>query len=418
MRERLAIFGSTGSIGVNALNVAEEQKNFDIVSLVCNGSNNGKIDIMERQIRRYNPEHAAVINEDAAKELKGRLSGSKGIRTEIYSGIEDAIKICTLPWVDKVVNSTVGISGLLPTIEFIHSGKDIAIANKESFVTGGSLINRLAREKGMEIAPIWEAGRKNGKRALYPIDSEHSAIWQCLQGEKGNEIDKIILTASGGPFRNSSIEEMKNATVDEALNHPTWKMGGRITIDSATLMNKGFEVIEAAWLFGVRPEQITIQVHPQSIIHSMVQFKDGSIKAQMSPPDMKLPIQYALTYPERMPSKSIPRLDLAKSTMLNFEGEPDTEKFRCLGLAFEALKLGGTAPAVLNGADEKAVELFLDRKIKLLDIPEAIEKALASHKVVGNPNIKDILLADREARGFVAEYAREKYPGKLKSVSI
>jgi 1-deoxy-D-xylulose-5-phosphate reductoisomerase len=394
----IAIYGSTGSIGKQTLEIMAELNNFELVSLVCNGS----IDVLEDQVRRYNPIFAGVVNEEKAEQLREKV---KDTETTVVAGLENSIKICTGNQVDVVVNSTVGVSGLIPTIEFLKSGKDIALANKESLVVGGSLVRKIAAEKNVSIAPIWENGKQNGP-GMYPIDSEHSAIWQCLQGEGSNKIEKIILTASGGPFRKSPIDALRTATPEDALKHPTWKMGGRITIDSSTLMNKGFEVMEAAWLFDVKPENVAVLIHPQSIIHSMVQFRDSSVKAQMGIPDMRLPIQYALSYPSR-PENTLKRMDLAEIGHLGFE-EPDMGKFKCLSLAIDAFRIGGTAPAVLNGADEMAVELFLNRKIKFLDIADSIEKALQSHKVVSNPNISDILTADKWARGFVSMHAAEK----------
>lgn len=398
----IAIYGSTGSIGTQTLEVITELGNFDLVALVCNE----KIEIMEEQIRKYKPKYAGVVNEEAAKKLKERIKDTK---TAVVSGLKESIGICAGPEVDIVVNSTVGISGLIPTIEFIKNKKNLALANKESLVTGGDLVKRMAKENGVEISPIWGNGKREGI-GMYPIDSEHSAIWQCLQGEKGNEIEKIILTASGGPFRTSGIETLRTATVEDALKHPTWRMGGRITIDSATLMNKGFEVIEAFWLFGAKPENIEVKIHPQSIVHSMVQFRDGSVKAQLGLPDMKLPIQYALTYPNRLPN-SLERLDLTEpETSLEFSKQGlHTEKFKCLDLAYEALRLGGTASAVLNGADERAVELFLKRKISYPEIADSVENALRSHIVIKNPKLEDILAADKSARAFVDSYVAERH---------
>ncbi len=403
----IAVYGSTGSIGAQTLEVISDIGGFKVIALVCNG----KIDVLEEQIRKYKPIFAGVINEEKADALRELV---KDTRTIVVSGLKDPIDACVGNEVDIVVNSTVGISGLIPTLEFIKNKKDVALANKESLVTGGSLVKKLAMENGISIAPVWTNGKREGL-GMYPIDSEHSAIWQCLQGTKFNELESIILTASGGPFRNSSMEMLRTATKEQALNHPTWKMGGRITIDSATLMNKGFEVIEAMWLFDVRPEQIKIVIHPQSIVHSMVQFKDSSMMAQMGLPDMKLPIQYALSYPNRI-ANNLPRLDLAKSNRLLFD-QPDMEKFKCLSLAYEAMRLGGTAPAVLNGADERAVELFLSNKIKFLDIPESIEQALRSHKLVKQPLLTDILSADKWARKFVDAHITEKYKGKQLSTA-
>jgi 1-deoxy-D-xylulose-5-phosphate reductoisomerase len=404
----ITIYGSTGSIGTQTLEVIADSKDFRLVSLVCNE----RIDLLEQQVRKYKPIYAGVVNPQKAEELKTRL---KDTTTTVVSGLENSINICVGPGVDIVVNSTVGISGLIPTIEIIKHKKDIALANKESLVTGGELVKKLAAENNVKISPLWSR-RDRDWNAMFPIDSEHSAIWQCLQGESYNNVEKIILTASGGPFRNANMDMLRTASKEQALNHPTWNMGGRITIDSATLMNKGFEVIEAVWLFGVKPEDLKVQIHPQSIIHSMVQFKDSSVKAQMGLPDMKLPIQYAINYPKRL-SNQLERLDLTKSVKLEFF-EPDMDKFKCLGLAFDAIKVGGTAPAVLNGADERAVALFLDRKIAFLDIADSVEKALQNHKVVKSPMLRDILTADRWARNFVDSYVKEKYKSRQISKSV
>ena len=323
-------------------------------------------------------------------------------------GENDCIAACLGSNIDLVVNSTVGISGLRPTLEFIKSDKDIALANKESLVTGGELVKKTAEDHNMKIAPIWRSGKKEGL-GMYPIDSEHSAIWQCLQGEAIYSVEKLILTASGGPFREKPFEMLRGASVEQALNHPSWKMGDRITIDSATLMNKGFEVIETYWLFGIKPENIEVKVHPRSIVHSMVQFNDSSVKAQLGIPDMRLPIQYAITYPERRPNK-LERANFAEIGKLEFSDEGlHTEKFKCLDLAYEAMKLGGTAPAVLNGADERAVKLFLDRKIGYTDIADSVESAIREHSVVKHPNLNDILQADKWARKAVDSYIEKKY---------
>ena len=377
MVKRIAVYGSTGSIGTQTLDITAKLGNFEVVSIACN-SNTA---LLEKQILRYKPRYAAVVDEKKGEALRHKLRGSD---TEVLCGPENAIKVCLHSDVETVVNATVGISGLVPTVEFIGHGKDVALANKETLVAGGKIIMELVKENGVN---------------LHPIDSEHSAIWQCLQGNENNQIEKLIITASGGPFRTRDAGEMGNITVEEALNHPTWKMGGRITIDSATLMNKGFEVIEARWLFGIGFEKINVVIHPQSIVHSAVQFEDGSLIAQLGLPDMKLPIQYALNYPHRV-KNDLPRLELAKFGTLNFH-EPDLKKFRCLALAFRALDIGGTMPAVLNGADEKAVELFLKRRIGFLDIARSVESALDAHKMVGNPNIDDILRADAWARDHV-----------------
>ncbi len=406
--EGMAVYGSTGSIGMHALEVIRDTLHSRVVSIVCNKN----IDAIERQIHEYKPKYAGVINEEKARELSRRIGNGK---TTIVSGMEECMKICTDKDINKVINSTVGVSGLVPTLEFIRAGKDVALANKESLVTGGALVTKAANENNMKIAPFWVNGTREGL-AMYPIDSEHSAIWQCLQKESMSDVEKIILTASGGPFRKSTMGMLRKARPEAALKHPTWNMGGRITIDSATLMNKGFEIIEAIWLFGVDVAKVEVMVHPQSIVHSMVQFKDGNIKAQLSLPDMRLPIQYALTYPNRA-TNTFPGLDLTSLGGLEFY-RPDMLKFKCLGLAYEAIRKGGTAPAVLNGADERAVELFLSRKIKFLDIAESVGNALNNHRVMPNPTVNDILSADKWARKSVDSFISDKYGDKHVSKSV
>lgn len=373
----IAVYGSTGSIGCNTLDVVSKQRNLRLVSICCHSN----IGLLRTQIERYNPEYAAVVDESKAEELKRTIGRTK---TEIVGGAKAAIGICTLQGIETVVNSTVGISGLVPTMEFIRHEKHVALANKETLVTGGEIVMAEAEKFGVHITPI---------------DSEHSAISQCIVGERTAEVEKIILTASGGPFRTRSKDTMDNVTAAEALNHPTWKMGKRITIDCATLMNKGFEVLEAKWLFRLDIGQIEIVIHPQSIIHSFVQFRDGSIKAQIDIPDMRLPIQYALNYPRRL-KNDLPRFDFTKHWNLELE-PPDFEKFPCLDLAYNAIHIGGTAPAVLNGADEQAVSMFLDEKIKFMDIPMLVRSALNAHEPIENPTVSQILEADKWARGYV-----------------
>ncbi len=377
----IAIYGSTGSIGTQTLDIVEKLGNFEIIALCCNSN----IDLLEKQILKYEPRYAAVVNEEKAEQLRNRIRPTK---TTIVSGLDAAIKVCLVSDVDIVVNSTVGVSGLVPTVEFIKHKKDVALANKESLVAGGNIVMMMARGADVRI---------------YPIDSEHSAIWQCLQGEDERQIEKLIITASGGPFRTSPIKMLRGVSPEQALKHPTWVMGPRITIDSATLMNKGFEAIEAKWLFGVKPENIEIVIHPTSTVHSFVQFRDGGIKAQLGVPDMKLPIQYALTYPNRLPNEKLPRLDITKSEFTF--AKPDLEKFKCLALAFEALKMGGTAPAVLNGADEKAVELFLNKKIGFMEIPRMVESAIKNHNLIKAPSLAQILDSDKWAREHVKRLA-------------
>lgn len=375
--KNIAIIGSTGSIGTQTLDVVRELKDqFNVTALCCNSN----IELLETQVREFRPKFAVVVNETKASEFKQSIS-DLGIK--VLTGQQGVIEACTSQEVNVVLNSAVGIAGLVPTIECIKAKKDIALANKETLVTGGEIVMNLAKENGVKILPV---------------DSEHSAIFQSLQGNDYNNIEKIILTASGGPFRGKSVEELKNVSVEQALNHPNWSMGSKITIDSATLMNKGLEVIEAKWLFNVDVDKIQVTVHPQSILHSAVQYRDGSIIGQMGLPDMKLPIQYALTYPHRN-RNSFERLDIF-STQLTFE-RPDIKTFRCLSLAYRAIKEGNTAPVVLNGANEMAVELFLNRKIKFLDIADMVEKALDDNKPSKNLTLDDIIEADRWSREYI-----------------
>lgn len=375
--KNIAVIGSTGSIGTQTLDVVRElDGRFSVVTLCCNSN----IDLLEKQVREFRPKFAVVINENKALEFKKNISD---LNTKVLVGQQGVIEACIYPKISIVLNAAVGIAGLIPTIECIKAKKDIALANKETLVTGGEIVMNLAKENGVKILPV---------------DSEHSAIFQSLQGNDYKSIEKIILTASGGPFRGKDINELKNVTVREALNHPNWSMGSKITIDSASLMNKGLEVIEAKWLFDVDVDNIQVVVHPQSILHSAVQYHDGSIIGQMGLPDMKLPIQYALTYPKRS-RNTFKRLDIF-SKQLTFE-EPDVKTFRCLSLAYRAIKIGKTAPVVLNGANEKAVELFLKKKIKFLDIAEMVEKALNEHKVSDVLTLDDIIKADSWSREFI-----------------
>jgi len=376
MAQNIAILGSTGSIGVQALDVA---KNLGLrVSALTAHSN---IDLLEAQARSFRPLVAAVGNSTLASELDKRLKGS-GV--EVYYGMEGLKTAAALQETDMVVSSVVGIAGLVPTMEAIRHGKHIALANKETLVTAGELVMKAAEQYGVTI---------------FPVDSEHSAIYQCLAANRKQDAERIILTASGGPFRGWNADALRHVTVAQALKHPNWSMGSKITIDSATMMNKGLEVIEARWLFGFTPERISVIVHPQSIIHSMVEYVDGSVMAQLGSPDMRIPIQLALTWPERA-RNGFSRLDLRKCSHLTFE-EPDMETFRCLRLAYDALRIGGTMPVVLNGANEAAVELFLKEKISFTDIPALIEKAMQSHVVNTMPDMNDIIEVDKWARQLV-----------------
>jgi 1-deoxy-D-xylulose-5-phosphate reductoisomerase len=375
--QNVFILGSTGSIGVNTLNVIRNfPDRFNVSALTVNSNTQ----LLLEQINEFKPDLVVVKDKDAAEKVKHQLP----VNCKLLVGIDGLIIAASGVEYDIFVGAMVGYAGLAPTIEAIKRGKRIALANKETLVVAGEVVNSYCKECGAEIIPV---------------DSEHSAIYQCLVGENIDEVEKLIITASGGPFLNKDKSFFENATVDEALNHPNWKMGNKVTIDSATMMNKGLEVIEAHWLFGLSRGKIDVVVHPQSIIHSMVQFRDGSIKAQMGLPDMKLPIQYALTYPERL-QNDFERTNIPAIGTLNFY-EPDFEKFECLKLAFDVLEAGGTAPCVLNAANEIAVEKFLNREIKFSRIPVLIEKALEK---IGNHqqlNLNTIFECDTETRNFV-----------------
>ena len=377
--KKITILGSTGSIGTQTLDVVRKNRDkFEVVAISANSS----IDLLLEQILEFNPKYVAVYNEESASKLKNMIPSN--IDIEVLSSMEGLVKICELEEADIVLTAVVGMIGLMPTMAAIKSKKTIALANKETLVTAGEIVMREAKKNNVTILPV---------------DSEHSAIFQCLNGERKKDIEKIILTASGGPFRGKNKEELINVTKDQALKHPNWDMGRKISIDSSTLMNKGLEVIEAKWLFDVDVEDIDVVVHPQSIIHSMVSFKDSSVMAQLGCPDMRLPIEYALTYPERSKT-DFERLDLAKIATLTFEN-PDMETFPCLELAFKALKLGGTYPAVLNSANEFLVNEFLNDKIGFYDIPYYIERSLQQHNNRSNPTLEDILEVDRETREYL-----------------
>ncbi len=376
-QKNIAILGSTGSIGANSLEVI---RNFPQLFHAAYLTTNRNIDLLQEQINLFRPKGVVVLDEGKASELRTRI----GTSVEVLTGTSGLEHVVTREDVDIVISALVGFAGLKPTIAAIRHRKRIALANKETLVVAGSLIMSLVREYGVD---------------LLPVDSEHSAIFQCLVGEDRSRVAKLLLTASGGPFLNFPAESFSTLTVKEALNHPRWKMGNKITIDSSTLMNKGLEVIEAHWLFGLPGERIHVVIHPQSVIHSMVEFVDGSVKAQLGVPDMKLPIQYALSYPERWPMNGS-RIDFPALQLMTFF-DPDREKFRCLGLAYDALALGGTAPAVLNAANEVAVNSFLNHKISFDKIPTMIERALTLHKTCPNPEIQDIIEIDRQTRDFV-----------------
>lgn len=374
--KELIILGSTGSIGTQALEVVKRD-GYKVTALAA-GSN---IELLEKQAREFFPDIVAVFSEAAAKELAIKL---KDTSIKVLSGIEGVCEAAQYKG-DIVLNSIVGIAGLRPTLAAIEAGKDIALANKETLVTGGELVTKAAKKKGVKILPV---------------DSEHSAIFQSLQGAPENSLKKIILTASGGPFYKKTSKELENVTVKEALNHPNWSMGAKITIDSATLMNKGLEVIEAVHLFGVKASDIEVLVHRQSIVHSGVELSDGAVIAQLGTPDMRLPIQYALTYPQRS-DYAFEKLSLADIGTLTFE-KPDMKTFRCLALCIEAINEGGLAPTAVNGANEEAVKLFLEGKIKFLQIADLVEKALINVNNKKEFSLEDILASDKAARELVA----------------
>lgn len=381
--KNISILGSTGSIGQSSLGVISK---FPDKFRVAYLSANKGIDQLAEQIVRHNPDGVVVMDDESAKILQQKFGSS----LKILIGKEGLKVIASHPDVNIVINSLVGFAGLSPTIEAIKAGKRVALANKETLVVAGEIITQLLVDHQTD---------------LIPIDSEHSAILQCLVGEDVQNISKLILTASGGPFLNLEKKEFSSITVAQALNHPNWKMGSKITIDSATLMNKGLEVIEAHYLFKLPAEKIKVIIHPQSIIHSMVEFVDGSVKAQLGVPDMKIPIQYALTYPERMPSNSS-KVNFSELRELTFD-QPDFEKFECLSLAYQALKSGGTAPVVLNAANEIAVELFLNGKITFDKIPKLITSALEKYEVKQNPSIEDIIHIDNSTRSFIKSKYRK-----------
>jgi len=380
LKRRIAILGSTGSIGTQALEVVRQHPDKLDVEVLTAHSN---APLLIRQAMEFMP-NAVVIGKESMYKLVSEALDPFAIK--VYRGAESIEQIVEMDTIDMVLVALVGWSGLKPTLRAIAAGKQIALANKETLVVAGELVTKLARDKGINI---------------YPVDSEHSAIFQCLAGEFHNPVEKIILTASGGPFRGMKHDELLQVTKDQALKHPNWNMGCKVTIDSATLMNKGLEVIEARWLFNLPVEQIEVVVHPQSIIHSMVQFADGSIKAQMGMPDMRLPIQYALTYPQRLLSK-FPKFSFDECLQFTFE-KPDRENFRCLNLAYEAMRLGGNMPCIMNAADEVAVHAFLRDEIRFLQIPELIEQCMAQVSFVQVPTLSDYEAADSEARARTNE---------------
>jgi 1-deoxy-D-xylulose-5-phosphate reductoisomerase len=379
LKKKIAILGSTGSIGQQTLDVVSKFPNDFTVTYLTANSN---INLIFDQVRTFKPKGVVLLDSSCYAKAKKELAG----KTEILFGEEGLADVVQRKDVDIVVSALVGFAGLKPTIKAIEAGKRIALANKETLVVAGEIMMPLAEKHKVD---------------LLPVDSEHSAIFQCLVGELPNKVEKLILTASGGPFRTKSLEELEDVTLEEALNHPNWKMGSKITIDSATLMNKGLEVIEAHWLFGVPPEKIDVVVHPQSIIHSMVEFIDGSIKAQLGMPDMKLPIQYALTHPSRSAAQW-PRVNFPRLGEMTFF-EPDIKRFPCLHIAFDALKAGGTIPAVMNAANEVAVAKFLNGKIRFMDIPHFIRNAMEKYSMATNPTLENIVEADRWTREFTTK---------------
>lgn len=378
MKKQIAILGSTGSIGTQALQVIEEHP--DLYEAYVLTANN-KVDLLIEQARKFRPEAVVIANEDKYLQLKEALSD---LPIKVYAGADAICQVVESQPIDIVLTAMIGYAGLRPTMSAIRAGKIIALANKETMVVAGELINALANEYHTPILPV---------------DSEHSAIFQCL--EMNNPLEKIILTASGGPFRTFTMEQLQTVTKEQALKHPNWSMGAKITIDSASMMNKGFEVIEAKWLFGVRPEQIEVVVHPQSVIHSMVEFEDGAVKAQLGVPDMRLPIQYAFSYPQRIRS-SFDRLDFMKCSSLTFEA-PDTKRFRNLALAYEALHQGGNMPCIVNAANEVVVASFLKDQISFLGMSDVIEKTMQRVPFIAAPTYEDYVSTDAETRRIAAE---------------
>lgn len=376
--KKIAILGSTGSIGRQTLDVAREQKDIEVVALCARRS----VDLMEKQIREFRPKRAVMWDEDAAADLRIRV---RDLDVEVLSGMEGILDTAAMDGYEYFVTAIMGMVGVRPTVAAIESGKKIALANKETLVTAGHIIMPLAAQKGVPILPV---------------DSEHSAIFQSLNGESQNKIAKIWLTASGGPFRGRTAEELKGVRPEDALKHPTWAMGQKITIDSSTLVNKGLEVIEARWLFDVAPSQIQVLVHPQSIIHSMVEYEDGGIIAQLGVPDMRLPIQYALYYPERRPMAG-EKLDFYSLGQITFE-RPDMKTFPALGLAYEAIEKGGNLPTALNAADEFAVQKFLEGSISYPEITDMIRHSMETCRFIANPTLDEVFDTEREVEEILA----------------
>ncbi|MGL5259215.1 MAG: 1-deoxy-D-xylulose-5-phosphate reductoisomerase [Lachnospiraceae bacterium] len=381
--KKIAILGSTGSIGTQTLEIARKNCELEIVALAAKSNTI----LLEKQVREFMPKVIAIWDEEAAKELSIKLAD---LDVTVLSGMDGLLYISTMEDIDIVVTALVGMIGIRPTIEAIKAGKNIALANKETLVTAGHIIMPLAKEKNVSI---------------YPVDSEHSAIFQSLNGEHKNQVSKIILTASGGPFLGKTKEELEYVTLKEALKHPNWAMGKKITIDSSTLVNKGLEVMEAKWLFDVNVDQIQVVIHPQSIIHSMVEYVDGAIMAQLGTPDMKLPIQYALFYPDRKEMEG-KKLNFHEIKNLTFD-KPDMDTFRGLQLAYDALTIGNSMPTVYNAANELAVSLFLEEKISYLQITQLIEETMEKHKIVKNPCLEDIIEIEKESHQFIEEKVKK-----------
>lgn len=379
--KKIGILGSTGSIGTQTLDIVRKEKDLKVVAMAA-GSN---VKLMEQQVREFQPRLVAMWSEEAAADLRTRLGD---MPVKVVCGMEGLLEVSTAEEMEVLVTGIVGMIGIKPTIAAIEQGKTIALANKETLVTAGHIIMPLAAAKGVSILPV---------------DSEHSAIFQSLNGERKERVSRILLTASGGPFRGKTRQELESMTVEDALKHPNWSMGKKVTIDSASLCNKGLEVMEAKWLFDVELDQIQVLVHPQSIVHSGVEYVDGGIMAQLGVPDMKLPIQYALFYPDRRPMDT-GRVDFFRLKQLTFE-EPDTETFRGLALAYQAARQGGSMPTVFNAANEKAVALFLQKKIRFLQIPELIEESMEAHKVIANPTVDQIL----ETEAATYEFIKQKF---------
>ncbi len=379
--KKIGIMGSTGSIGTQTLEIVRKYPDRLQVTALAAGSN---VKLLEEQVREFEPRLAVMWTAKAAEDLRDRISD---LNTAVICGMDGLLQMAALPEMDILVTAIVGMIGILPTIEAIRAHKDIALANKETLVTAGHIIMPLAKEMGVSILPV---------------DSEHSAIFQSMQGEKKSQVNKILLTASGGPFRGKTRKDLEQMKAEDALKHPNWSMGKKVTIDSSTLVNKGLEVMEARWLFGVGLEKIQVMIHPESIVHSAVEYQDGAVIGQLGVPDMKLPIQYALLYPDRFEVPGSRPLDLFSIGRLTFE-KPDMETFTGLKLAFEAAKTGGTMPAVFNAANEKAVALFLENRIRFLQIAEVIEMAMERHRVMEEPTVEQILEAEAEAHESVSK---------------